>query len=238
MRPLVLLALVAAAFGAADFWASTPPEKWTPEQFRKIRSSSPWAKTVTATAKERITSSEGVYTASNTSRYGRGGSVMVERSAAEGEPGGLQPPSINVAVPGEKAIVRWESALPIREAARRFAGAEDPAGDGADGSLVVSLTMAGGAVERIPRGADQQASYARWLDSAATLKLPGAKETLKPAKVTFADSPEGPMALFHFPRPAGLPSSGEAVFTCRMWPLTYTARFPLPAMRYQGKLEL
>ena len=236
MRLLILVPAVAATLGAADFWLTTPPEKWTSAQLRKIMTSSPWARTVTATAKQKLDEGAETDTAGNRSRMGRGGGVVIG-SADPSEPTvGLPPPSLNVAVPGEKAIVRWESAAPVREAARRLAAFGDSSDLDVAAHVVVSLTLTG-PVQQLPKDAAQQTTFSKWIDSTTTLELPG-QAALHPVKIAFAHSPEGSVALFHFARPVALRASGEVAFTCRMWPLTFRARFFLSNMVFHGRLEL
>ena len=83
----------------SDFWNRNPPANWTPEEIDRLLRDSPWAKEITPT-----------YTSQPPQTDNRPWS---ENPPIGGVPGRV--PKVSAKVPYH-AIIRWESAEPIRQA--------------------------------------------------------------------------------------------------------------------------
>ena len=140
-------------------------------------------------------------------------------------------------MPELKAVVRWESALPVRDTKRMELPADS------DQFYVISVTglpmMGGGrpgAKAETPDASRRQQIEARMKES-TQLQRKG-KNPLKPARFEMAK--EGSGMLFFFPRGEAPIARGdkEVTFITRMGPLEVKAKFTLKEMMYNGRLEL
>src|SRR5277367_596804 len=106
---LSLAAVPALSFPAGEFWNEKKPEEWTGDEVQEMLTRSPWAK-------------EGAV-----SVFGGAGGSLLNRNGAMNRSGnmsssGRQRGSTQTTQSGDapdlryKAIVRWQSARPIREA--------------------------------------------------------------------------------------------------------------------------
>jgi hypothetical protein len=99
-RELLILALAARLHASdSDFWNKKPPTDWTPEEIDRLLKDSPWAKEITPT-----------YTSLPT--------PIDRRPWGENPPSPVGPapkPQRSLKAPYQ-AIIRWESADPIRRA--------------------------------------------------------------------------------------------------------------------------
>lgn len=196
------------AFASKEFWNEKPPAEWTDQEIQEMLTRSPWAKD-----------------ASVTYNSGPGGA-----GARSGRPGRIAGASPDINRQQYKAVVRWESALPIRQAAHNRS-MQDLAQN-----YIISVTgdvpMLGG------RRADE--------DEAQRLqRLEMFKEYTRlerkhdPIYVSKVDSQSGPGTLFYFSRiePIKLEDRQITFFT-KLGPVELKAKFTLKDMVYRGKLEL
>jgi len=214
MLPFAAMPLLAAG----EFWNVKKPEDWTPEEIKELLTRSPWAK-------------EGAV-----SVFGGSGGGLLNRSGAMNSEGGMtgtgrtRTSSKPSAQPSEepelryKAIVRWDSALPIRLALKSL-----PAGieDNYLIALVGDLALADpdeNEGERESR-VDMLKQYTKLDRKGGAIPL----VKIEPVK--------GVGTLFYFPRSEPL-KDGQVTFVTKMGPVEVKCKFNLKEMMFRGKLEL
>jgi hypothetical protein len=141
-----------------------------------------------------------------------------------GDPGSMPP---------MKILVRWNSALPVRQSSK------GPSEGVAECYLIFvsGLPMMGGGRRGSAEPPDPSTAVER-LKSATSLQRKG-KDPIFPERVEMVHAPaEG--ILFAFPRTSGViaPADKEVTFATDMGPVKIKAKFPLKEMVYQGGLEL
>ena len=218
--PLGILALPPAAF-AKDFWNDRKPEDWSSAEIKELLTKSPWARDASITDNGQV---GGMGNA-------RGAATRRTRSGT-GQAGGTE--STPAAKIQWKAIVRWESALPVREASHS-ASKDDPAAN-----YILSVTgdipMLGGAGNDETESEFQQ--RLEMLKEYSKLEKRG-----DPIYLVKIGRLKGPVAksgtLFYFERNDLIRLNDHQVtFVTKLGPLTVKCKFPLHDMLYQGKLEL
>lgn len=233
---------------AGEFWNDKEPSAWSDKDVERMLSKSPWAKDGTVQMNFSAMQQGG----GPGGGMGRGGPGMggpgmggpgmggpggggpgmgggPMGASPEGGPGGGGPPQL-------KALVRWESAAPVR-AARRQDGREQDAA-----FYVISVSglpsMRGG---RRPAGSDGPPPDAgremqERMKQGASLQ-PKGRSAIAPARVENAG--DG-LILFFFTKEA-IPLSledKEVAFTTHLGPLEVKAKFLLKEMKYRGKLAV
>lgn len=210
-----LAALPLGAFAVKEFWNEKKTADWTDAEIHQLLNKSPWAK-------------EG--SISDTARRG-------SLSSAPAEAAGARPPSVRtLSTTGHapasggplvewKATVRWESALPIREALHRGAPGQVP-----DDYI---LNVFG----ELP-GIETVLLDGSWKDNT---RLEHKGDFIKVNRVEPApkssESEDG--TLFYFSRLLALElGDKEVTFTTKMGPLVVKCKFALRDMVYRGNLEL
>ncbi|MBZ5606628.1 MAG: hypothetical protein LAP38_00080 [Acidobacteriia bacterium] len=141
MRKLVLLLFTVCLFGA-DFWQSKPFAEWSDKEINKMLTGSPWARSVSISLSAMTPPGGG--RGGRGGRGGGGGGGFGGDDAAPARPGGDDlagpgggAPGGNIAsrgdigggggqaVPSLQLTVRWQSAMPMKQAlVRRRFGAE------------------------------------------------------------------------------------------------------------------
>jgi len=218
------LGFAAAAFGwAKDFWNDKKPADWTEDENQQILTRSPWAKdaSIFDSATHKGVSSApyagGIY-----------GSPQYE------SPDGKSLPSVR-GPKGWRATVRWESALPVREALKAT-----KSGD-ADKSYIIAVVGEIPAAS-VPSDDDDAAERQRKLDILKEgTRLERKDDPLELQRVKIAPrtplSPAG--TLYYFSRALPLtPEDKQVTFVTRVGPLEVKCKFTLRDMVYRGKLEL
>jgi hypothetical protein len=232
-------------------WKSKQIPEWTPDDAQKILSDSPWAKSVTPTIGR---ASDNGDTGRRGGGFGGGipgiGGIGGRRggygypggypgggggypgSGGSGYPGGRrrdddtanssQPPSLRV---------RWESAMPIREAELKTRDTNAPTVD--EGHYAIAVygipsRMAGGDPQKL---ADQ-------FKKEAALKRDGKKD-IKPSEVQVLQREDGPVVVYLFPRSKEITAQDRRIeFDAKVGRLEVTSSFFSEDMMFQGKLEL
>lgn len=192
MQSLRFLMLLAPLVFAGEFWNDRKAADWTAAEKEQFLQHSPWSKTVSAGVD--VTRS-----AMKQTRYGQSG----------GNPGAL---------PGMRAVIRWESAAPVREASGK------PLPEGAEGHLVVSVTMTG--TLSAPETGDEQL---RAISLQAKGRLPANPELL------LQDAKTGTIYFLFPERGTALASDKEWVFETALGGMVLKARFLAHEMKYLGK---
>jgi hypothetical protein len=218
--PLGAVTFPAGAF-AKDFWNDRKPEDWTPSEVKELLSKSPWAKDAAITDNGQVGgmgNARGAAAPRRTSRSGTGQTSGTDTN-----------PSAKIQW---KAIVRWESALPVREALKGSAPK--------DFMEFYVLNVVGnlpGAVTPSD-GAPDSASL-QYLKEITKLEHKGDQVRLHHVEL----APESPLSpagtLFYFSRMLALMlKDKEAMFSTKIGPLDLKCKFTLGEMLYRGELAL
>ena len=210
---MALFALSALVLAAADqAWKNKQFPEWTEDDAKELLKDSPWVKTVAATlakSQDRTT-----FGRRRGKRHG-----AIDKTA----PADAKPPTLTL---------RWESALPVREAELRARDVTAPTLDDQDHYAI--------SVYGIPRGIlrDDSKIMAEDLKRQALLKREGKKDT-KPSSVEILLRDDGPVVLYLFPKSAEFNWRDHRVeFDAQLPNLKFTQAFSLDDMTFHGKLEL
>ena len=202
------------AFASREFWNEKKPSEWTGEEIDLLLNKSPWAK-------EAAISYYGGQNGplSNTMPGTR--SNRSSRNASSGT-------SPSAASPAAwKAIVRWESALPVREALK---AAPSP-----DVEKFYVLNMVGD----VPSvGATPDEGF-ETLKQVTKLEHKG--DAILLSRVAVAPKTAHSLAgtLFYFSRDLALQTKdNQATFSTKLGPIDVKCKFTLKDMVYRGNLEL
>ena len=206
------------AWAFDEFWNHKDPSDWTPEEVKQVLSQSPWAK---AASVYNNTGASGPLGSSRSGGGGRrrgGGGGSVTNNP--GPPGGPN---------NWKSIVRWESALPVREALKRKLKPEDA--EDYIIALIGSIPSVG-----IPSDEDDPAERKRKLEILQdSTRIERRDEPLD--LVRAASGPTG--TFFYFSRVFAIkPEDKQVTFVTKMGPLEIKCKFSLKEMMYRGNLEL
>ncbi len=215
---LSLAAVPALSFPASEFWNDKKPEDWTDQEIQEMLTKSPWAK-------------EGAV-----SVFGGAGGSLLNRNGAMNRSGnmsstGRQRTNTTQTQSGEapdlryKAIVRWQSALPIREALK-----EKSIPGVADSYIIAvvgDLAMADPDADEAQRESrlDMMKQYTKLDRHGGAIALSN-METVKKLGT-----------LFYFPRAEPI-KDGQVTFSTKMGPIEVKCKFAVKEMMYRGKLEL
>jgi hypothetical protein len=259
---LTLLGLgLITAYAASDFWRDKTYTQWTSDEVDKMLADSPWAQGAKASVQQQAGRGGGMGR-----RGGMGGGMGIPgmggggmgRRGGGGYPGGGGGSSI----PQVTATIRWQSALPVREALLRQGGEAKPD----DSEVAKSLTAPVngyviavlGLPETIPssrgrsgRGTDtdrdDDARDRSTRDDTTDHSLDQVKSSTylsrKDKATLFAGKvqrdKDGVTLLFTFPKTTPITLDDKEVeFVTRYGPLEIKKKFKLKDMVYQGKLEL
>jgi hypothetical protein len=201
---------------AAEFWESKPYSQWTVEEASQVLANSPWTRAASVQIKPGDRRLGNTYDIFST-----------QVSATVGHEGVLS------------ASIRWESALPVRQALAREAAEQ---GGSSVGKVAAALSVYMIAVRGMPVSpvsGDDEAGDQERLDElrAATFLKRRGHESLYPEKAEA--SRDGSTLLFRFSRtdPITL-KEGEVEFVTRYAGIEVRRKFDLKEMVYRGKLEL
>ena len=240
-----------------DAWKKPVPE-WTVDDAHQVMTDSPWVKITTPTMEGRA--NEGQRRSGGGNRGGRGGGINIggvgigipgiggrggggyPGGGGGGYPGGSRTggnyPSSTGGDDGRsepvtppKLTLRWESALPVREAELRARDVDAPTVDENHYAI---------AVLGVPRNmikADTRAMEAD-LKKQAVLKRDDKKD-FKPSSVQILQRDDGPVIVFFFSRSTEItPSDRRVEFEAQIGRLKFSEPFYLEDMVYDGKLAL
>lgn len=252
-RMLCVLGLSPLLALAADFW-SKPYTEWTPEEVVRMLSNSPWAQEATAQTRtdrgdrgQRSGRGGGI---GGGGGGGIGGGMGRVGGGINGPMGGGGPLGTGnggggmgggrgtgrgddtggpMRVPDVRVTVRWESALPVRQAMAKRMDAELT-----EESPSYIIAVAG--LPRRSRSDDDDPDRLERVRIATTLSAKG-RSGLAPQKLDLAK--DGTTLLFVFRRdePFSLDDK-EVEFVTNMGPMELKRKFKLKEMVYQGKLAL
>jgi hypothetical protein len=237
-------------------WNKPVPE-WTADDAHQVMTDSPWAKTTTPTM-DRL-ANEGQRRSSGGGRGGRGGGIQIggvgiglpgiggTGRRGGGYPGGGYPGGGNPggSYPGgtdngggrtqstEPPVLtlRWESALPMREAELKARDVDAPTVDENHYAIAVF------GVPHNLLNSDTRALEGQ-LKKQAALKRDGKKD-FKPSSVQILQRDDGPVIVYMFPRSMEILKSDRRVeFDAQVGRLKFAEFFYIEDMVYDGKLAL
>ena len=211
----------ALASPPAEFWNSKMPSDWTDDERQELLTKSPWAKD----AEVKNNSAVGGLGVPRTSSSRRTGTTN--------RPGTIGEPS-NVPQGHYRAIVRWDSALPVREA-RRNQSKDDPAAN-----YILSVT---GDLPMLGRRSNDESDseFQQRLDMFKQYtKLEKKGDPIYLVKIGYLNGPAATSGtLFYFERNDLITLGDRQVtFVTKLGPNDVKAKFTLRDMTYLGKLEL
>jgi len=207
---------------AKDFWNDKKPGDWTNDEIQQFLTKSPWAKDASIFDSA---SHKGVSTAPFA------GGVY---GPTYDSPDGKSLPSVRGAK-GWRATVRWDSALPVREAMKT---AKSP---DANKNYIIALVGDIPGVS-VPADDDEPAERERKLDILKEgTRLDRRDDPLQLQRVKI--SPRTPLSpagtLYYFSREFPLtPEDKQVTFVTKVGPLEVKCKFTLRDMLYRGNLEL
>jgi hypothetical protein len=215
--------------GADQAWKTKQYPDWTEDDAKEVMTNSPWAKTVVATP---------VKPNGKTGQPGHRGRIAfgglgIGRSGSGGAGRHGGDDGGKAATPDQPATLtlRWESALPMREAELKARDTGAP--DVADDHYAI-------AVYGIPRGAvaDDSKELQDELKKLAVLKREGKKD-LKPSRVDILLRESGPVVVYLFSKSAEFSWRDHGIqFEAQVSRLKFSQAFTTDDMTFHGKLEL
>ncbi len=208
----VLSALLLMA--ADQDWKNKQFPEWTEDDAKDLLKDSPWVKTVAATLVKPSGKDVQVSTPIGRRKHREKSDTPV--------PANVKPPMLTL---------RWESALPVREAELKARDVTAPALDDEDHYAI--------AVYGIPRAMlkDDSKAMADNLRRQALLKREGKQDT-KPSSVEILLRDDGPVVLYLFPKSAAFDWRDHKIeFDAQMPGLKFTQAFSFDDMTFHGKLE-
>lgn len=211
--PLACAVWQRRAFAAKEFWNDVSPENWTAAEVQELLTRSPWAKP----AEIKDNGEVGL----TSSRPGRSGS--------RNEPAGAASSGPRIEW---KAIVRWDSALPLRHALRDFAPKDS------EDSYV--LNVIGNLPNAIPPADEPEGRDGLgYLKEVTKLQHKGDEIHLSRVETAHASERSPAGTRFYFSRKLALmPEDREATFVTRIDRIEVRCRFALRDMLVRGNLEL
>jgi hypothetical protein len=238
----------AVAFGGPP-WKSKEPAAWTAKDIEQILTSSPWAQPAVAafTAKEKELPQPG--SLPGVAQAGLAG----PRGVTDGRWDGGVGRNTSGELPRLNVSVRWDSALPVREALKKSESRAEgkPVSDNeVPQSYVITVTgliPAGhykgqGRLETRSSSGDSGPNSPNpeqaleGLMGSSSLRIPG-KKVISPEDVKF--EPETGALHLYFPRTTPIEiSDKEVAFATRFGSLYVEKRFRLKEMTYKDTLEL
>jgi len=215
---LMSLAAIPALASPGEFWNDKKPEDWTDEEIQEMLTRSPWAKEASVNV------------------FGGAGGNLINRNGAMSESGNMtgsgrrrtnttQTQSSDAPDLRYKAIVRWQSALPIRQALK--SKSMEGVADFYILALVGDLAMADPDADEAQRESrlDMMKQYTKLDRHGGAIPLANVEPVKKVG------------TLFYFSRSEPI-KDGQVTFTTKMGPVEVKCKFTVKEMMYRGKLEL
>ena len=248
MKPLIVGLITGVLCLAASVpWGKKRPEQWTNEDVQRILSNSPWAQSANATFPDprKDERPESVYSMPGAAQAGMAGS----RGATDGRwDGGVGRNTGIGLMPTLPVIVRWDSALPVRQALSRQKASSEVLGEPKDYIITVEGLVPAGQYRRTGQLQTKSSSdgttenvndpehLLEGLMAHSKLLIKG--RTPLPCQDAKVDPETGAVHLSFLKSFEIRPSDKEVTFTTRFGSLSVEKRFRLSDMTYNRKLEL
>jgi hypothetical protein len=237
------LFVLGASVWAADFWQVKPFTDWSDKDLQKMLTNSPWAKSigVNVSGPSAITAGAPAGAGRGAGGVGQEGTPISEQSGRGGR-GPLSPPNAPPDVVVADVVLRWQSALPIKQALARLKyGAE--AGSSAEAKETLGrqesnfVIVASGEPLRAMLRGDPEAVKAAVLGK--TMLLRKGKNPIQPSDIQVNAAARNFEIYFTFPRtPEVTAEDKELEFVTKIGDLSLRSKFQLRSMMLNGKLEL
>jgi hypothetical protein len=242
--------LLALALWAADFWQTKPYTDWSDKDVQKMMNNSPWARSISIPMGSGPVPPTLARKGGGDIGAGDAGAAGAPPPISEGGGGGrggfgggagFPQPGGAAAEPSMNVILRWSTALPMKQAvARAKYGAEAKTSPDAqkflaqnEPSYIVSLS---GLPSAVAMGPAEKTIESLKDQTALTVK---GKEPLKPGDVQL--SPHDRLVDIYFLFPKTTPFSlddKEIEFSSKVGTIALKQKFKLKDMAVNGKLEL
>jgi hypothetical protein len=228
MRLILLAVSILNLLSAGEFWNDRKAADWTKEERERILEQSPWAKTVSAGVDvTRGAVPRAVNSNRSSGMQGRYGGMATQTGGMR--TGGSRAPE---GIPDVRAVVRWESAAPIREASAK------PLPEDSKGHIVLSVTMTGmltvSGGQRPDAGGPTNAEEE--MLRATSLQAKG-KPPVNPDRL-WRDEKTGTTYFLFGDRDAITSGDKEWVFETSFGQMTLKTKFASREMHYLGKPAL
>lgn len=216
-----VVSLCAAVLLEDDGWKTKRAAEWTDAETKQILTDSPWAAMVTPTVKK-----------TEPRQTGHRGAVagipgIGRRRMDTQDPNDTPPATTDTPQP---LNVRWESALPVREA--ELKARETNAPDVDQNHYAISVYGIPSHLAKDPKSLGDK------LKDQAAIKREGQKD-LKPSHVDVLQRDDGVVVVFLFPRDKEITvKDSRAEFNAQIGQFQITQSFHVDEMIYQGKPEL
>ncbi len=248
MKTLVAAFAFSVCLFAADFWTSKPYTEWTEKDTQKMIENSPWAKTVSIVigggmsvpkSGGRGSMGEAAGSLNDDNFSGPGGGMGGAGGGRRQRGGGT--PDEGGAVQSVNVIVRWRSALPVKQALVKMKyGAEVKTSEEAKKILeneekfyIIAISGVGRGVVR-----GDGDTIKKQLIGATTLSAKG-KDEIKPTDIQVGREGKGFEFYFIFPKTTEFALDDKEVeFSTRFEAMSIKQKFRLKDMMYNGKLAL
>jgi hypothetical protein len=219
-----LLPIFLALCAAGDqTWKDKKIAEWSEEDAKQLLTDSAWVKTVTPTISrsndsQRQSNPIGIGYPGMGGGMGRRGGMGGQQPRRTDDSSSITPPQLKL---------RWESALPVREAELKAREIGAPTVDENHYAIAVY-----GVPSRMVIGDASQ------LKKQVTLKRDGKKD-IKPSSVDVLPGENGPVIVYLFPRTKEITKDDRRVlFDAQIGRLQFAQSFYTEDMVYQGKVEL
>ncbi len=221
---------------AAQSWNKKNSAEWSPKEVERLLTDSPWASQVNASFDNSPAPEPYIQTgplpgpAQAGLANGRGVSDgKWDGGVSRNRPGG---------VPSLPVLVRWDSALPVREALLRSQAGTNFSSEQAEKDYIISVMglVPGGTYKRSGENPQNPEEMLNGLMAASAILRRG-KPAVRATQIKL-DASTGAVHLF-FPRTEPItPSDKEVTFATRFGSMRVEKTFRLKDMAYKGKLEL
>jgi len=244
--------LLSLSLWAADFWQSKDYTAWSDKDVRRMLDSSPWSKPVNVSLSAALPGG-------STGRKGSGGRGSISEvgnpnprmpdpmtdatssGIGQQQRGGQAEMEQAASAPSVVFTVRWESALPVRQArVRAKYGSE--VGTSAEAKKILDapeptyIITVSGLMSGTLEGGDEAMKKKVMADAALLVK---GRLPIRPVDFMLQRGDEASVAVFAFPRTEPLSLDDKEVdFTAKFNSFTVKQRFPLKSMVINGRLEL
>lgn len=217
------LLIASLSFGTAgppdEAWKTKRAAEWSEEETKEVLANSPWALMTTAAVKKE-------------EKRGHSGPNIGVPGIGRHRGNDQAQDSAN-SVPTDSQLplrLRWESALPVREAELKAREINAPAVD--EDRYAIAVYGIPSHFTKDPNKAGDQ------LKGQASLKRSGQKD-IKPSHVDVIQRDDGLVIVFLFPKTKEISAQdGQVEFNALIGPYQITQAFHVDQMLYQGKLEL
>jgi hypothetical protein len=221
--PTASLLILVLALPGDDAWKTKRAAEWSDADTKQVLTDSPWAAMSTPAIDKKAEQKQ----ANRGNGVGIGMPGMGRRRMNQPPPQEENPEGAkDMAKP---FLIRWESALPIREAELKARETNAPAVD--EDRYAVAVYGLPAQLAKDPR------ALADRVKGQAALKREGQKD-LKPISVDVIPRDDGAVVVFLFAKKELVASDGKVEFSALIGVFQFTQTFQFDQMIYQGKLEL